>query len=67
MKHFENEMMPFPSFPNLIDKSSINPVYLPKVLKEEAADIMNLSQAILDKTFVGKNPMNDKLRTILLV
>ena len=65
MKHFQDEMMPFPSFPNLIDKSSLNPVYLPNILKEEAADIMSLSQEILDKTFLEKTPMNDKLRTTI--
>ena len=54
MKHFQDEMMPFPSFPNLIDKSSLNPVCLPNILKEEAADIMSLSQEILDKTFLEK-------------
>ena len=63
MKHFQDEMMPFPSFLNLIDKSSLNPVYLPNILKEEAADIMSLSQEILDKTFLEKKLMNDKLRT----
>ena len=64
IKHFEDEMMPFASFPNLIDKSSLNLVYLPNILKEEAVDIMSLIQEILDKIFVEKPPMNDKLCTL---
>ena len=65
MKHHKGKVMPFPSFPNLIDKCSKNPVYLPIVLKQEASDMMSLSQHILDKSYLEEGPMDNKIRTKL--
>ena len=63
MKYFDGNLMPFPSFPNLIDKPLAHPVYLMDTLKEEASDIMSLCQQFLDKAYEDENPMNDNVRT----
>lgn len=63
MKYFKNEMIHFLFLTNLIDKQAINSIYLPNILKQEAADIMLLSKGVLHKTYVEHNSLNDKSPT----